>query len=598
MSSKSSIALTQLDFDSYKESIKTFLKSQDQYKDYDFENSNMSTMLDVLSYNTYLNGFYLNMVGNEMFLDTARIRDSVVSHAKDLNYLPRSFSSSIAKISLKIVALDPAKKSIVIPRGTTFLSRVGDDTFTFTTDDNIVTSSNDGIFVTEEFEIFEGSFMNEAYSVDYSNPVPSYRINNKMVDISSVGVTILEDNGSNRIEYRRATSLFDLDETSPVFFIQPVTGDNYEIIFGDGIIGRKPKNNSVALIEYRVCSGELPNGARNFIPGARIDNEANVTIHVVTPAAGGSVAETMESIKYNAPRSFTTQERAVTAEDYENLLKTNYPEINAATAYGGEDLIPPQFGKVFVSVDLKDIDGLPNFKKEEYTKFLRSRSSTAIEPIFTSPEYTYLRVISNVKYNINITAFNPEDIRTYVTSTILNYSKTKLDNFNRTLRYSRLVNEIDDTEDSIISNETKVDLIKLSPIKLNIPQNLVINFKTPLLAGTAKLGDEHFITDPKTISTSTFIFNGTPGCMIEDDGMGVLRIVAPVGNTYRKIIDVGEVDYEVGILKINNFKISKYDGPEFKVYATPKHYDIVSAQNTIINILEPDISVNIEQIRE
>lgn len=597
MAANSSIVLTQLDFDSNKESLKQFLKSQDQFKDYDFDASNMSVMLDVLSYNTYLNSFYLNMIGNEMFLDSARLRDSVVSHAKELNYLPRSFSSAIAKIGLTIVSTDTSKKSILIPRGTPFLSRVGDDTFTFTTDDNVVLSSANGVFSIPSIDVYEGSFLNESYAVNYSNPMV-YKINNKTVDISSIGVTVIEDNGATRLEYRRATSLFDLDDTSRVFFVQPSSSETYEIVFGDGVIGRKPKNNSIVLIEYRICSGELPNGAKKFIASGRIDGEANIVVSTVASATGGAVAESLDSIKYNAPRAFTTQERAVTAEDYENLLKTNYPEINAATAFGGEDAVPPQYGKVFVSVDLKDVDGLPLIKKNEYSKFLRSRSSVAIEPIFVSPDYTYLRVGSNVKYNINTTGFNPEDIRTLVISSILNYASTRLNNFNRTLRYSRMIKEIDDTDASIISNETKIDLIKYVQPVLNSSQNINIDFKTPLINAAPGAEDEHPISDYRTIASSKFTYNGQISCIIEDDGNGILRIVSPVGTNYRKIIDVGTVNYDTGIVNINSFNISDYDGPFLKVYATPRAYDISSAQNVILNILEPDITVNVEQIRE
>lgn len=597
MAANSSIVLTQLDFDSHKESLKQFLKSQDQFKDYDFDSANMTVMLDVLSYNTYLNTFYLNMIGNEMFLDSARLRDSVVSHAKELNYLPRSFSSSIAKIGLTIIATDTSKKSILIPRGTAFLSKVGDDTFTFTTDDNVVLTSANSVFSTDSIDVYEGSFLNESYAVNYGN-MTQFKINNKTVDVSSIAVTVIEDNGATRHEYRRATSLFDLDETSKVFFVQPSSGESYEVVFGDGVIGRRPKNNSIVLIEYRICSGELPNGAKKFIASGRIDGEANITVSTVAPATGGAVAESLDSIKYNAPRAFATQERAVTAEDYENLLKMHYPEINAATAFGGEDAVPPQYGKVFVSVDLRDVDGLPVIKKEEYAKFLRSRSAVAIEPIFVSPDYTYLKVNSNVKYNINTTGFNPEDIRTLVISSILNYSNSKLNNFNRTLRYSRMIKEIDDTDSSIISNETSVELIKYTSPLTDISQNLNIDFKVSLVDIAPTLADEHPITDYHTISSSKFTYAGQKNCIIEDNGDGILRIVTLVGNNYRKIIDIGTVDYEAGIVNINNLNISSYEGPFLKIYATPKTADVSSAQNVILNILEPDITVTIEQIRE
>lgn len=597
MSTSSSIVLSQIDFDSHKESLKEFLKSQDQFKDYNFESSNINVLLDLLSYNTYQQSFYLNMVGNEMFLDSAKLRDSVVSHAKELNYLPRSFSSSVAKVNVQITSTDPTKKSIVMPKGTPFISRVGDDSFTFTTNQNIVMTSTSSLFTATDVEIYEGSFLSESYIVNYTNPI-KYKINNKQVDISSINVAVLEDNGSNRIEYRRATSLFDLNETSNIFFVQPSLGDTYEIVFGDGVIGRRPKNNSIIIIEYRICNGELPNGAQLFRNSGRIDGESSVSVSLVTPATGGATAESLESIKYNAPRAFTTQERAVTAEDYENLLKANYPEINAVAAYGGEDSNPPQYGKVFVSVDLKDVDGLPVIKKQQYTKFLRSRSTVAIEPIFVSPEYTYLEVKSNVKYNINTTGLNPEDIRTIVISSMLNYASTNLNNFNRTLRYSRMVKQIDDADKSIISNETTLNLIKYVTPRLNTPQNISVDFKSPLIINVPQLGDEHPIVDIHAITSTSFSYGGQNNCTLEDDGSGVLNIVTAIGSNHRKITQIGTVDYDTGVVNINNFNIANFDGSVLKLYASARNQDLVSNQNTILNILEPDITISIEQVRE
>ena len=331
----SSIILSQLDFNSYKNSLKAYLQEQTEFRDYDFNASNLSVLLDVLAYNTYQNAFYLNMIGNEMFLDSARLRDSVISHAKELNYLPRSFTSAKAKIRLSIAPSDPNKNSIVVPKGTAFISRVDDFSYTFTTNENyVLTNKVNGAFSSEEITIYEGNYVSDTYVINYNNPL-IFRISNRNVDISSLSVTIIEDNGSTVLEYARATSLFGFNETSQVFFVQPTVGDTYEIVFGDGVVGRRPKNNSIAVIEYRISRGELPNGAFRFISSGRIDNEANVTIVTLSAAADGAVAEDLNSIKFNAPRAFTTQERAVTAEDYENLLKANFPEINAVTAYGG-----------------------------------------------------------------------------------------------------------------------------------------------------------------------------------------------------------------------------------------------------------------------
>ena len=600
MAANSSVVLTSLDFDSYKQSLKAYLSSQDAFKDYDYNNSNMSVLLDLLAHNTYMNAFYMNMVSTEMFLDSAQIRDSVISHAKELNYLPRSFKSAEAEINIQIDTgvNGTSKTAIMIPKGTQFISRVGDVAYTFVTAEDLVTTVlNSRYFTATGVKIYEGDYSSDTHIVNYDNPL-IYKISSNRVDVSSVVVRVIENNGSNILTYTRATSLFGLDENSKVFFVQPALNGNYEIVFGDGVVGRKPLNNSVVLIEYRICSGELPNGASKFYSAGRIDNERDITINTTKPASGGAVAETLDSIKYNAPRAFTTQERAITAEDYENILKLNYPEINAVVAYGGEEASPPQYGRIFISIDLKDVDGLPKIKESEYKRFLRTRSSVSMEPIFISPDYVYLGVKSNVKYNINVTGRNPEDIRTLVTRSILQHAITNLNSFAKTLRYSRLIKDIDNAEASIVSNETDISLIKYITPSLNVNQNLTIDFKTPLTNEIPLLGDEHPIVDVHGVTSSTFTYNGISNCVLEDNGDGLIRIVTPVGSNHKKIIDIGTVNYDTGVVSLNNFNISNFAGTSLKIFGIPRNKDIESIQNVILNIIEPDIDITIEQIRE
>jgi hypothetical protein len=566
------------------------------------------------------------MISNEMFLDSAKLRDSVISHAKELNYLPRSFRSASATIKLVITSADTAKRSIVIPKGTSFTSRVDDFTYNFSTTENYVITNrtpvgSNLVYESEPIRVYEGSYLSDTYTVNYDRPL-IYKISNKRVDLESVLVTVFEDNGTTVQTYKRATSLFGHDENAKVFFLQPGIGDTYEVVFGDGVVGRKPKNNSACIIEYRTCNGELPNGAFKFINTARIDNETNVVIETVTAAADGAVAEDLNSIKYNAPRAFTTQERAVTSEDYENLLKANFPEINAVVAYGGEDATPPQYGRIFLSIDLDEVDGLPKIKEAEYKKFLRSRSSVAIEPLFVSPDYTYLYVNTNIKYNINLTGLNPEDIRTLVIDSFLNHASANLNNFGRTLRYSRFIRDVDSAEASIISNETQVELIKyLTPVLsttvtgsatttsgslvslatsgvVSSGQNVTIDFKNALQNDIPGKGSEYLTGDIHVVSSSTFTYNGLSNCRLEDDGDGIMRIVNTSGTNNRTILDIGTVDYDTGIIRINNFNITNYTGTSLKIYAKPRTLDITSIQNVILNILENDVDVSIEQIRE
>lgn len=323
MAENSSIILTELDFNNLKESLKSSMKSQGAFKDYDFEGSSLNVLLDVLSYNSYLNTFYLNMVGSEMWMDSAQMRDSVVSHAKDLNYLPRSFISAEAIINFSATPDGSNQSSIVIPKGTSFTGRAGQDSYSFTTDKNQVVYSKSGKYVAEGISLFEGNYVTESFVIDNSIESQSFKISNKNVDTRSITVTVIEDNGATVLEYLQAKSLFDLNDQSKAFFIQCAASEYYEIIFGDGVVGRKPKDNSVVILDYRVSNGELPNGINNFKLDSALSGADKIEIDVIQSAAGGLISEDINSIKFNAPRAFTTQERAVTAEDYENLLKIN-----------------------------------------------------------------------------------------------------------------------------------------------------------------------------------------------------------------------------------------------------------------------------------
>lgn len=596
----SSIILTNLDFDTLKTTFKSYLRSQDRFQDYDFEGSNMNVLLDLLSYNTYLQSFYLNMVGSEMFLDTATLRDSVVSHAKELNYTPRSFKSAEATVDIVLTDTDLTRRSVTIPKGTSFSSRIGANNFTFTTDQIIVTnqsviSGGKIKFTAPDVILYEGDYVTETFAIS-ALKTSKILISNKRIDTSSLSVTVIEDVGATVHSYQKASSLFGLSAESKVFFVQGGPGETYEIIFGDGVIGRTPKDNSVVIVEYRVSSGELPNGAFTFNQDGPIDGIADVSVVTKAAATSGSVSESIESIKYNAPRHFTTQERAVTTEDYGTLLKLNFPEVNGVIAYGGEEANPPQFGKVFLSVDLKDVDGLPDVKKDQFYKFLKPRSPVSIDPVFIDPQYLYVSCNAIVRYNINMTSLNVDDIRTKVMSAILSYSATNLNGFAKTLRYSRLVQAIDGCHSSIVSNELQVQAVKyITPI-IGQYQNITIDYGIPILR-TIPDSTDHPLSDSHSIESSSFVYDGQT-VYIEDDGAGLMRIVSPSGSTHRKIKDIGDIDYDTGIVNISSLKIDSFTGSHLKFFATPASKDIFSTKNTILNINETDISVSIEQIRE
>lgn len=594
MSANSSIVLSSLDFDTIKNTFKSYLKTQDRFKDYDFEGSNMSVLLDILSYNTFHNAFYLNMVGSEMFLDSSQLRDSVVSHAKELNYTPRSFKSAQANVSLSVISTVTNKRSLVIPKGYTFTSRFGPRNFTFSTAENIIISDytqnsarTELTFTGANIPIYEGYYVADNYTYSSNNP-QRFIISNKNVDISSITVTVIEDVGATTLVYNRAQSLFDLNASSQVFFVQGAENDSYEIVFGDGVNGRMPKNNSVITVEYRVSNGELPNGCNLFTPDTTIDDETNITVTTNESAAGGAISESLESIKYNAPRHFTTQERAITTEDYETLLKINFPEVNTVTAYGGENLDPPQFGKVFVAVDLNEVDSLPQVKIDQYYNFLKPRSPVSIDPVFVDPEYTYIQVKSIINYNVNVTRLSTEDIKTITKSAVIGYAQTNLNNFNRIFRYSKLVQAIDNSQSSIISNETDISVIKVITPETGSLLTFDVNFRIPLGIIYGADGKGY------SISSTVFNYKGSKA-VLKDDGISAIQVYS--ASTGQFIETVGIINYDTGLLQFSNFKIDSFVGAGIKIYASPKNKDISTINNVILNIIEEDVEITAVAIR-
>lgn len=592
----SSINYTSLDFESIKANLKDYLKSQDIFKDYDFEASNMNVLLDILAYNTNLNGFYLNMIGNEMFLDSALLRDSIISHAKELNYLPRSFRSATALVNLTLT--DTTQGSISIPRGTAFTGSDGNKSFTFVTAENVLTTSDPTVankFYANNVTIYEGDYVSDSFVVDYQNE-ERFIVSNKNVDTNSIFVVVIEDNGSTSLTYKFTDSLFDLDSRSQVFFLQPAENESYEVVFGDGVIGRRPKDRSVVLIQYRACNGELPNGIQRFSADGSIGTSTVTDVATVTRASGGSVSESLSSIKFNAPRAFTTQERVVTADDYKSILLRNFSEINDVSAYGGEESVPPQFGKVIVAVDLKTTDILPPSKSQEYKNFVKRRSPLSIDPVFIEPEYTYVKVEVNVKYNINQTSLTSDDVAALVKSAVQNYNLTNINGFRKTLFYSNLVSTIDFSQLSIVSNDTEVFAIKTLVPEVRTIKNYDIDFGLSLRDDIGQKVTEHDSEDISIVRSTPFIFNSET-VFVEDDGEGILRIMQDIGENHRIVKPIGTVDYESGILKIQSLEVQTLIDNKIDFIARTKDRDITAQRRTILSIRDEDISIKVEQVR-
>jgi hypothetical protein len=589
--------LTTLDFDSISENLKTYLKSQSIFKDYDFEGANIAVLIDLLSYNTYLNNFYLNMVGNEMFLDSALLRDSVVSHAKELNYLPRSFRSAFANVSLVITGSGTSPATISMPKGTSFSGKHGSNNYTFVTDQNYVLGNEGNTFYANNILIYEGDYNSDTFVTNDALANQRFILSNVRADTSSITISVVEDNGSTVVPYTVATSLFGLDSTSKVFFVQAAEDDKYEIVFGDGVTGRKPKDNSLIIADYRVSTGELSNGLKSFTSDGAIGGEADVEVVVNVAASAGSVSESLESIKFNAPRAFTTQERAVTSEDYENLLRANFAEVNEVVAYGGEEANPPQYGKVFVSVDLTNVDGLPDSKRAIYQEFLRSRSPLSIDSVFVDPEYLYVYVKSTVNYNINLTDSNEDDIKNFVQSAIVDFNSTNLNGFRKKLKYSKLVAAIDGADSSITSNDTEIYGMKIMTPSTTRYNDIDVDFGFELADDLSGIDLTHGVHTQQIVYSSTFSYKGNI-CILEDDGDGLMRIMAFRQNDHTVVEkNIGTVDYASGQVQLLNFKPESYSN-EIKLYGRSSLKNIESVRNSILSIRPQDILINVNQIRE
>lgn len=591
-----SIDLVGLDFTDLKNNLKSFLKTNTQFKDVDFEGSNMNVLLDLLAYNTYLNGFYTNMVASEMFLDTAQLRDSVVSHAKELNYIPRSFNSAKATITVDITP-STSVSSVVVPKYTSFTSRVGANTYSFTTEEALVlTTSNSGVYSTT-LDVYEGIVTSETFVVNQSNTSQRFVLSNPTIDTSSIVMTVYEDGGQTELAYTKATQLFGITDTSRVFFVQAAENQQYEVVFGDGIYGRKPKDGAAVVVKYRVSSGELPNGASAFVADGPIDGHATIAVTTDAVATGGAVSETVNSIRFNAPRSFQAQDRAVTTSDYETLLIGQFSDIQALSVYGGEEANPPQYGKVFVSVDVADADGAPASRKKAYSDFIKDKTPLTINVEFVDPDFMYVKVVSDVEYNVNNTTKTVADIRTAVQAAISSHNNTYLSKFKTNLYLSTLMGDINAADSSIINNDTSVYLVKRYTPPLNTNHSFVITTDNQLRTESGKklvVGEPHF---GHTLTSTSFTYQNTKAILV-DDTLGNVYAAAEQDGTIQILGAVGSLDYTTGRMVIDSFNVSAYEGNYIEFFFQTASNNIACVKNTIMAIDFNDVIVNVTGIKQ
>ena len=574
------LKVTEVDFDDIRTNLKSYLSTQDQFQDYNFEGSALATLLDVLAYNTHYNAFYLNMLANEMFLDTAQQRDSVVSRAKELGYLPSSAIGAQANVSLTFTGIANTNAQFTIPRNATFTTTVDDVSYTY-----VVPTAKTVVNVSNTFStsliIKEGTPLTHRFTVSASNP-ERYIIPNVNVDTSSIKVTVQESaSDTTTTEYIRATNTKQITGTSAVYFLEESADKKYEVVFSPGTLGKPVKNGNIVIIEYLVCNAKDTNGAKTFT----VDNlnlgvsYTSVAVTTNKASSGGNTQEAIESIKFNAPRNFQTQNRAIVKNDYERIITTENADIQSVIAFGGEDADPAVYGKVYIA--LKPVGALQttNNKKAQIKTSISDRTPLGVDPVMIDPEYTYIIPTVKVFYNRTLSTATTSEVQSAALTAITNFSTNNLEQFDKRFRFSRFVRVLDNlTVAEVLNTDASVQMQKrISPL-LNISQSIDILFNNPIRTST--------------LSSTQFVFE-TFNCFLDDDGLGTVRIYR-FDDTNTKVIqnsNVGTINYTTGKITLSNFNVSSIVGTQLKINATPDTLDVTPLREQILIMQSVDAVV-------
>ena len=590
------LEITELDFDTIKRNLKTFLSQQDEFTDYDFEGSGMSALLDVLAYNTHYLGYNANMLANEMYLDSADLRASVVSLAKQVGYTPRSAVAPVANID--VVVNNAIGSSITMSRGTKFATTVDGQAYSFVNNSDITIIPADGVYKFSNIDVYEGTYLNYKYTVNSSDIDQRFIIPNNSVDTETLTVKVQESSSdSTTNNYTLSTGITTLDSTSKVYFLQEVENGRYEVYFGDGVLGKSVADGNIVILDYIVTNRDLANGATVFSLSGTLGGFSDVTITTNSFANGGSESETVSSIKYNAPRDYTAQDRAVTAEDYKVLVKSLYANSQSVQVYGGEDADPVAYGKVYISIKAKSGSNLTTATKTSLVSQLKSYAVASVTPVIIDPETTFITLVTNFKYDSGKTTLAASTLQTNVLDTITLYNQNTLENFTGMFRHSALTALIDDTDSSILSNVTTVKMYKYITPTLNSGIKYTLNFNNAFYNPHSG----HNSSAGGIISSTGFKINNdssTNEHFLDDDGAGNVRVYYLSGTT-RIYTDstYGTVNYTTGQIILTSAhitSISNVDGAastQVRIFATPDSNDIVPVRNQILEIDTTNSSV-------
>ena len=487
------LQISDLDFDTIKNNLKSYLQQQTTFQDYDFEGSGLSVLLDILAYNTHYNSYYLNMVANESFLDTAILRDSVVSHAKTLGYTPHSITAPMATIDVAVESGNTTSDIITLSRGLSFSSSLIDSvSYNFVLLDDVTATKSNTSFYFENIKIYEGTL--STYSFTYnqnSNPKRTFILPDAGIDTTTIKVSVTP-NSSNTLTqvYNAVTDILEINTESTVYFLQEGKNGQFQLSFGDGVLGKALDDGSIISVSYLITGGDAANKANAFVPNSSINGLTNITITTVTAAAGGSARESIDSIKFSATSQFTTQNRLITTKDYESYIKKNYPSIDSLSVWGGEDEIPKSFGKIFVSLKPKANYYISETEKQRIiNEIISPKSIVSVDTVIRDPEYLYLILSNYVEYDKIKTTQTPESIKNSIRNAIIFYNETNLNKFGSTFVLSKLQDSIDNVDlNAIIGCETLLKLQKRFEPDLSKSTSYTINFNAELNRGTINEG--------------------------------------------------------------------------------------------------------------
>jgi hypothetical protein len=603
------VNFTNLDFDQIKSSIREYLRANSNFTDYDFEGSNLSVIIDTLAYNTYISSYNANMISNEVFIDGATLRENVVSLARNIGYVPHSRSASRASITFFIDTTEfttnpltlTLKSGVVATTSTSF----GNQNFSFIIPQDITVPVVNGIALFENVDIYEGTFILNNFNVDANNPNQKFILENANIDIDSINVFVRDTQLSTvKNSFKLSKNLFDITSESKVFFIQEIEDQRYELIFGDGIFGKKLNNLNYIEVSYNITNGESANGISSFnFNGRIVDNNNRVIttgISLITTnssSQNGREIESVESIKKYAPRKYSSQNRAVTATDYETIIPTIYPEAESISVFGGEDLNPPKYGRVFISI--KPINGpfVSNQVKDNIKSSLRRYSVAGIVPEIIDLKYLYLETDTTAYYNSNST-FEANTIKDTILTNIKNYTNSKeLNKYGARFKYSKYLKIIDDSNSAVTSNITKIVMRRDLGVVLNAFADYEICYGNQFHIKTQCSG--------YNIKSSGFNIAGVNETLYLTDipnsnGLtGNIFFFKLQSSTQPVVVkrNVGTIDYvkgEIRLYPVNIISTSKlsFSQPIIEISVIPKSNDVIGLQDLYLQLDINNITLN------